>query len=193
MSCLVLLVLAVVNLAAADQSCCDAALSEIIVEGFPEPELNGKYRQTSSTLYVNAADYALIYNRGGKYWGFYKDLSTSLYVAVMTTENGNCDGIVDSGFEYMRMSDRTMVTPTIKCPSEETTAAPTNAAPTTTTNSCPPCRKIEEGPSPVLGLYKNVGSGDDRCSMDGCLYEKNNELYCFETGSYTVENTCSVA
>ena len=54
-----------------------------------------------------------------------------------------------------------------------------------TTNSCPPCRKVIGGP--LSGMYTNVGSGDDRCTMDGCMYKKDDELYCFQEGDDTVE------
>ena len=63
-----------------------------------------------------------------------------------------------------------------------------SAAPTTTSNPCPSCRNVKTGP--MSGLYKHVGSGDTRCTYDGCLFKKDNELYCFEKGLYEVENTC---
>ena len=70
------------------------------------------------------------------------------------------------------------------CPGPNDTT--TTAAPTT--NPCPPCRNVMTGP--LKGNYKHVGSGDDRCTYDGCLYTKDNELYCFQTGSETVQEVC---
>jgi len=66
-------------------------------------------------------------------------------------------------------------------PAPTTTAAPT-------TNPCPPCRNVMTGP--MKGNYKYAGSGDDRCTYDGCLYTKDNEEFCFQTGTETVQEVC---
>ena len=70
------------------------------------------------------------------------------------------------------------------CPGPNDTT--TTAAPTT--NPCPPCRNVMTGP--LKGNYKHAGSGDVRCTYDGCLYTKDNEEYCFQTGSETVQEVC---
>ena len=92
-------------------------------------------------------------------------------------------------YEIRRFKDVT-ITKDPSCPGAKTTAAPTTttAAPATTSNTCPPCRNVMTGP--LKGNYKHAGSGDDRCTYDGCLYTKDNEEYCFQTGTDTVQEVC---
>jgi len=55
-----------------------------------------------------------------------------------------------------------------------------------TSSECPPCKRISEanslGPD-WAGLYHLHDSGDDRCEMDGCLYRKGDDLFCFALGN----------
>ena len=67
----------------------------------------------------------------------------------------------------------------------ESTGAPT------TTTTCQSCRYVY-GESSLSGYYTLQKSGDNRCTMDGCLYKKQNtdDVYCFKVGSYNVGNEC---
>ena len=73
-----------------------------------------------------------------------------------------------------------------------TTTPPTTNPPTTTTSLCKPCRKVVDADAALNGYYELQDTGDSRCKKDGCLYKKSNteDLYCFEDGPYTIEDTC---
>ena len=74
----------------------------------------------------------------------------------------------------------------------ECATPPATNPPTTTNSPCKPCRKVMDADKTLNGFYKIKDTGDSRCTMDGCLYEKvgTKDMYCFEKGSYTVEDIC---
>ena len=97
-----------------------------------------------------------------------EDLSSSLEFDVFFMDDkGDVDSITFDNFE--------------ECPPK----------PTTTSKPCAPCRKVAAGHGALSGVYTHTASGDGRCTMDGCLYKKDNDVYCFRPGNYAVEETCS--
>jgi len=162
-------------------------LCGLVDEGYT----NGLYEATSTGVYSNPNGYEYeIKKEGDKFiigigrWPTYtstdmpnvscledvssitfkleSDENKSEVATISTTKQGTNDG----------------------CPGPNDTT--TTAAPTT--NPCPPCRNVMTGP--LKGNYKHAGSGDVRCTYDGCLYTKDNEEYCFQTGSETVQEVC---
>merc|ERR1711972_1273541 len=133
------------------------------VEGFPEEALNGAYKFVEG-FFLNDAMTMLIYYYNVKKWQFKKNAGLELAYESLETQDSDCTGIVDSGLEFVNINGTDSFTPSIKCFNEETPAP-------TTTHSCPICRRIVNQ-GPVSSMYNFVGSGDERCSMDGCLYQK---------------------
>ena len=96
--------------------------------------------------------------------------------------------------DYSEWYDIVFTKDPAKCagvPAPTTAAAPPAGATQrlTPVAICPPCRKVL-GYGPRSGVYTHTKSGDDRCTYDGCLYTKDSEDYCFDSGSDTVEDTC---
>ena len=53
------------------------------------------------------------------------------------------------------------------------------STPLPTLSSCPSCKSVS-GPGPLSGLYQLADAADQRC-QDLCAYQREGELYCFET------------
>ena len=54
------------------------------------------------------------------------------------------------------------------------------STPTTTTSPCKPCRQVTDADKTLNGYYELKASGDSRCTIDGCLYNKHQteDMYC---------------
>merc|ERR1711962_103104 len=200
-SCLLLLLTANVALATKwPSSCC----AKFTLSGFSfnwdTMFINGDYHlDDGKDYYMNMNGMKILTQSG--YWEIY-DQGVLVYrtaepVAASCPED--LPGLKELEFSSMvnppKNSETGSFSQISRCPAPRatTTAEPTTttAAPTTTSNPCPSCRKVAAGNGLLSGVYRNTASGDGRCTMDGCLYEKDGESYCFQVGSYQVEETCS--
>ena len=189
-SCLLLLLLsAKLALADADKTCCN----KFTVSGLPNNNYNGEYSPSAGNngLPSNQKGYYFESHRSTSGYTWQVWSSTPFYYTKDPTEVICAEDLGTFDMFDIMFGKRYEVT--IKrdpsCPPLPTTVPPTTtAAPTSTSNPCPPCRNVVTGP--MSGVYTHVGSGDDRCTYDGCLFKKDEELYCFQTGSDTVQEVC---
>jgi len=191
-SCLLLLLTANVALATEWPCCLKFTLS-----GFSgDQDANGVYdlyEMGGKKMYSNWNNYKMVTTKAN--WEIYDYdwelvYSTAEPVAVSCPED--LTGLKELEFSSRanppKASETGSFSQISRCPAPPTT---TTAVPTTTSNPCPSCRKVAAGNGLLSGVYRNTASGDNQCTMDGCLYEKDGESYCFQSGSYQVEETCS--
>jgi len=163
-----------------------------IYNGLYTPKENTKAGQ-KPTIYVNQ-------HRSDERYEIYYDKATLKY-SVQYVEDGKAPEVKLTGKnreDYKCLEDQDAVW--FKVPGSlvsqiarfECATPPATNPPTTTNSPCKPCRKVMDADSTLNGFYKLKDTGDSRCTMDGCLYEKvgTKDMYCFEKGSYTVEDLC---
>jgi len=184
-----LLLLLSANLAALATANWDTCSEEFSICGLLHNDFaNGVYmkgpiNQDYDVGYSNQYSYKV--KREGENFIIYHDELGNIYVSPDMPGVTCLEDVSSMTFKLASDENKSEVA-TIKkgdtgCPvvAETTTAAPT---------PCPPCRNVMTGP--MKGNYKHAGSGDARCTYDGCLYTKDSELYCFQTGSETVQEVC---
>jgi len=180
----------------------DTCCNKITVTGFLDDNANGEYSTEIglTVLYENVpANNQRFYFKAlkealGTRWIVYNTRGQKEYqTAPLPAEDYPCPEDLDDMQSFERKNpdapsgeDLVTITKDPSCDGGAPTT--TTTAPTTTSNPCPTCRNVLTGP--LSGLYKHVGSGDTRCTYDGCLYSKDNEEYCFQTGSDTVQEVC---
>merc|ERR1712212_560820 len=184
--------------------------------------MNGKYTfDPAKSLHPASANDYILY-RGRNNWQILSDLGEGGNTQAETTSTiyESCPEDLGRSLEFQSLRDNSIYTLTFydfkECPNDAppttttaqttTTAAPTTttAAQTTTTVAptitealtpsiaCQSCRKVVNAAASLNGYYMLQGSGDNRCAMDGCLYQKEytTDLYCFEKGVNDVQDVC---
>jgi len=187
----------------------------IQISGFPSDyaDLNGPWtrveietsRRTEYQKIVEGETYYINYNRRVKYE--VEHPKNGVIYETQYMHSSECFeekiGIVllkTGSSDSIRLTDFECTDPPADPPTT-TTDAPTTVtkAPTTTTDAptatnlpCQSCRKVDNADTSLNGYYMLQGSGDNRCTMDGCLYQKQytTDLYCFEAGVYNVQDEC---